>query len=117
MSYPSRKSYPRVTMMNLDPTAQRKKARSISAKGLAKHATPPIFCCSVRIKGKRGRHTYATRFLSKSLSVDLLPIIGWAAGFWLFVMCWTASHGQIHHILRTLTIEGQHAVVHGVKRV
>jgi hypothetical protein len=39
MSYPSRKSYPRVTMMNLDPTAQRKKARSISAKGLAKHAT------------------------------------------------------------------------------
>ena len=43
MSYPSRKSYPRVTTMNLDPTAQRKKARSISAKGLAKHATPPIF--------------------------------------------------------------------------
>jgi hypothetical protein len=24
MGYPSRKSYPRVTMMNLDPTAQRK---------------------------------------------------------------------------------------------
>ena len=39
MSYPSRKSYPRVTMMNLDPTAQRKKAHSISAKGLAKHST------------------------------------------------------------------------------
>jgi hypothetical protein len=40
MSYPSRKSYPHATMMNLDPTAQRKKARSISAKGLTKHATP-----------------------------------------------------------------------------
>jgi hypothetical protein len=38
-TYPSRKSYPRVTMMNLNSAAQRKKAHSISAKGLAKHTT------------------------------------------------------------------------------
>ena len=39
MSSPSRKSYPRVTTMNLDLTAQRKKAPNISVKSFAKQAT------------------------------------------------------------------------------